>query len=165
MASRRREAGIHVSGPRTERLAVDSLRRYEGRMIDPAKFLSRLLLVLILLPLADCAGGTSSADLAPAAPQAEAPPAEPAPSAPANAKKSKSRNAKAAPPAATEPAPAPAPASTQVTGPVVMTPEKIKADCWMKYEEDKKIKNIDQRLALVEKCIDETSRNQPPQRN
>jgi len=140
------------------------VRRYEGRMIDPAKFLSRVLLVLILLPLADCAGGTSSADLAPAAPQqAEAPPAEPAPSAPANAKKSKSRNAKAAP-AAAEPA-APAPASIQVTGPVLMTPEKIKADCWMKYEEDKKIKNIDQRLALVEKCVDDATRNQPPQRN
>jgi len=141
------------------------VRRYEGRMIDSAKFLSRLLLVLILLPLADCAGGTSSADLAPAAPQqAEAPPAEPPPSAPANAKKSKSRNAKAAAPVGPEPA-APPPASSQVTGPVVMTPEKIKADCWMKYEEDKKIKNIDQRLALVEKCVDDTTRNQPPQRN
>ena len=147
---------------------MDGLRRYEGRMIDSArplaKFLSRLLLVLILLPLADCAGGTSSADLAPAAPQqAEPPPAEPPPGAP-TAKRSKSRNAKAAPAAPAEPA-APPPASTQVTGPVVMTPEKIKADCWMKYEEDKKIKNIDQRLALVEKCVDEASRNQPPQRN
>jgi hypothetical protein len=135
-------------------------------MVDSAKFLSRILLVLILLPLADCAGGTSSADLAPAAPQqAEPPPAEPAPAAPANAKRSKSRNAKAAAPAPQEPAAAPAPTSSRVTGPVVMTPEKIKADCWMKYEEDKKIKNIDQRLALVEKCVDETSRTQSPQRN
>jgi hypothetical protein len=42
-----------------------------------------------------------------------------------------------------------------------MTPEQAKADCWMKYEEDKKIKNIDQRLALVEKCVDTTMRGQP----
>ena len=34
----------------------------------------------------------------------------------------------------------------------------------MKFENDKKIKNVDARLALVEKCIDETSRRQPPQR-
>ena len=45
-----------------------------------------------------------------------------------------------------------------------MTPEKAKADCWMKYESDKKIKNIDQRLALVEKCVDDTMRNQLVQR-
>jgi ABC-type glycerol-3-phosphate transport system substrate-binding protein len=42
-----------------------------------------------------------------------------------------------------------------------MTPEQAKADCWMRYEEDKKIKNIDQRLALVEKCVDTTMRGQP----
>jgi hypothetical protein len=41
-----------------------------------------------------------------------------------------------------------------------MTPEKAKADCWMKYEEDKKVKNIDQRLTLVEKCVDDTMRGQ-----
>ena len=41
-----------------------------------------------------------------------------------------------------------------------MTPEKAKADCWMKYEGDKKIKNIDQRLSLVEKCVDDTMRGQ-----
>ena len=45
-----------------------------------------------------------------------------------------------------------------------MTPEKAKADCWMKYESDKKIKNIDQRLALVEKCVDDTLRGQLAQR-
>jgi hypothetical protein len=42
-----------------------------------------------------------------------------------------------------------------------MTPEQAKADCWMRYEEDKKVKNIDQRLALVEKCVDTTMRGQP----
>ena len=141
-------------------MIIDSAR-------SSAKFISRILLVLALVPLAGCAGGNSSADLAPAAPAA-APEPEPAPAAPATAKKSgkASRNAKAAPGATPPQAPAPAPGpSTQVTGPVVMTPEKIKADCWMKYEDDKKIKNIDQRLALVEKCVDETTRNQPPQRN
>jgi hypothetical protein len=58
---------------------------------------------------------------------------------------------------AAAPAPPPPP-----QGP--MTPEKVKAECWMKYEGDKKIKNIDQRLALVEKCVDETSRGQLVQR-
>jgi len=114
-------------------LAGTATRRYEGRMTSLAKLPSCLLILASLAPLAGCAGGNSSANLAPAAPQ----------------------------PAA---APAPAP-STQITGPVVQTPEKIKADCWMKYEEDKKIKNLDQRLALVEKCVDEATRNQPPQRN
>lgn len=45
-----------------------------------------------------------------------------------------------------------------------MTPEKAKTECWMKFEGDNKIKNIDQRLALVEKCVDETMRNQLVQR-
>lgn len=41
-----------------------------------------------------------------------------------------------------------------------LTPEEAKTQCWMKYEGDKKIKNIDQRLGLVEKCVDETMRGQ-----
>jgi len=86
----------------------------------------RLLSVCTLLALSACAGGNSSADLAPAAPPAQ--------------------QAAAAPPQ--EP----------------MTPEKAKTDCWMKYEGDKKIKNIDQRLALVEKCVDDTLRGQLVQR-
>ena len=66
-----------------------------------------------------------------------------------------------------------APAAPQPAAPAVaaapppqepMTPEKAKADCWMKYENDKKIKNIDQRLTLVEKCVDETMRGQLAQR-
>jgi hypothetical protein len=64
--------------------------------------------------------------------------------------------APSAQPTAAQPATAPAPAAPK--GP--MTPEQAKADCWMKYEEDKKIKNIDQRLALVEKCVDTTMRGQ-----
>jgi hypothetical protein len=75
-----------------------------------------------MLALSGCAGGTGSADLAPAA---------------------------ASQPAAVAPAPQEA-----------MTPEKAKTNCWMKYEGDKKIKNIDQRLSLVEKCVDDTMRGQ-----
>jgi hypothetical protein len=64
---------------------------------------------------------------------------------------------------AAEPAAAPAAAAPAAPkGP--MTPEQAKADCWMRYEEDKKVKNIDQRLALVEKCVDTTMRGQPAAR-
>jgi len=129
-------------------------------MIRITALLSRRLVAAAALSLvAGCAGGNSSADLAPAAPQqAEAPPTQ----------TSQSPAASPAPPR-----PAPAGRSTQAAAPpappppepdVVLTPEKIKADCWMKFENDKKIKNVDARLALVEKCIDETSRRQPPQR-
>ena len=41
-----------------------------------------------------------------------------------------------------------------------LTPEEAKTQCWMKYEGDKKVKNIDQRLGLVEKCVDDTLRGQ-----
>jgi hypothetical protein len=70
--------------------------------------------------------------------------------------------APSAQPTGAQPAAAPAPAPATPKGP--MTPEQAKADCWMKYEEDKKIKNIDQRLALVEKCVDTTMRGQPAAR-
>ena len=63
-------------------------------------------------------------------------------------------------------APPPQPSATAPAPPPQepMTPEKAKADCWMKYESDKKVKNIDQRLVLVEKCVDDTMRNQLVQR-
>jgi len=111
---------------RSRLMASALLRRYERSMM--AKSL-RTLSACMLLALSACAGGNTSADLAPAAApqQTAAAPAAPPPSEP-------------------------------------LTPEKAKADCWMKYEGDKKIKNIDQRLALVEKCVDETKRNQPVQR-
>ena len=65
------------------------------------------------------------------------------------------RAKQAAPAAAPVPAPAPQ---------VALTPEEVKAQCWMKYENDKRIKNIDARLQLVEKCVADTSRGQPPAR-
>ena len=59
---------------------------------------------------------------------------------------------------AAQPATATAPATPAPKG--AMTPEEAKTQCWMKYEGDKKIKNIDQRLSLVEKCVDDTMRGQ-----
>ena len=56
-----------------------------------------------------------------------------------------------------EPPPPPAPQAA-------LTPEEVKAQCWMKFENDKRIKNLDARAALVDKCINETSRGQPPAR-
>lgn len=58
------------------------------------------------------------------------------------------------------PTPAPQPAAAAPPPQAPMTPEKAKTNCWMKYEGDKKIKNIDQRLSLVEKCVDDTMRGQ-----
>lgn len=57
-------------------------------------------------------------------------------------------------PAAQQAAPAAPPARS------ALTPEEAKTQCWMKYEGDKKVKNIDQRLSLVEKCVDDTLRGQ-----
>src|SRR3982751_535361 len=54
--------------------------------------------------------------------------------------------------------PATAPAAPASRG--AITPEEAKTQCWMKYEGDKKVKNIDQRLVLVEKCVDDTLRGQ-----
>ena len=62
------------------------------------------------------------------------------------------------------PAPAPQPvAQAAPSGPppkAALTPEEAKTQCWMKYESDKRVKNIDARLILVEKCVDETMRGQ-----
>ena len=87
--------------------------------------------------LGGCAQSNSSAEIAASAPAAP-PPAQ-----------------SAAPP----PAPAPAPAKK-----AALTPEEAKGQCWMKYENDRRAKGIDERLKLVEKCVDDTLRNQPPPR-
>jgi hypothetical protein len=62
-------------------------------------------------------------------------------------------------PAAPQPA-AQAAAPSAPPPKAALTPEEAKAQCWMKYESDKKMKNIDQRLTLVEKCVDDTMRGQ-----
>ena len=121
--------------------------------------ISRALIVAaVVASLADCAGGTSSADIAPTA---APPPVDPAPQSsvqqqPLSPPPTPAGRAKQAGPAA-----APPPAPTQQAA---LTPEEVKAQCWMKYENDKRIKNIDARLQLVEKCISDTSRGQPPAR-
>lgn len=97
------------------------------------------LVICALTILTACAQSNTSADLA-----AAAPPPPPAPGAPAQA-------VAAAPPPASATAPEPK---------VALTPEEAKGQCWMKYENDKKVKNIDARLILVEKCVDDTMRGQ-----
>ena len=60
------------------------------------------------------------------------------------------------------PAPQPAVQAAPSAPPpkAALTPEEAKTQCWMKYESDKRVKNIDARLILVEKCVDETLRGQ-----
>lgn len=89
-----------------------------------------MLSALGALALAACAQGNTSADLAPAA---------------------------APQPAAVQAAPAPA---APPPPKAALTPEEAKGQCWMKYENDKKAQNIDVRLKLVEKCVDDTLRGQ-----
>ncbi len=89
------------------------------------------------LALGGCAQSNSSAEIAAPRLPAAPPPAQ----------------------SAAPPAPAPAPAKQ-----AALTPEQAKGQCWMKYENDRRAKNIDERLKLVEKCVDDTMRNQPPQR-
>lgn len=139
-------------------MAPASARRYEGCMIgNRYRVLST---AFALSALAACAQSNSSADLSAAAP----PPPEPqvveaAPPPPP------------APPGRTKSAAAPA-GRTQQAGPaaapppeqqVALTPEEAKGKCWMRYENDKRAKNIDDRLKLVEKCVDDTMRGRPPQ--
>ena len=48
----------------------------------------------------------------------------------------------------------PTAAQAQREQPTPASPENIKAQCWMKYDKERKL-TIDQRLALVEKCVAE----------
>jgi hypothetical protein len=90
----------------------------------------QFIIACLLTALAACAQSNTSADLSPAAPQ----------------------------PAAVQPSP---PQQTAAPPPkAALTPEEAKTQCWMKYESDKRVKNIDARLVLVEKCVDDTLRGQ-----
>lgn len=53
----------------------------------------------------------------------------------------------------------PTTAYAQREAPTPPSPENIKAQCWMKYDKDRKL-TIDQRLALVEKCVAERNAGQ-----
>jgi len=50
----------------------------------------------------------------------------------------------------------PATAYAQREAPTPVSPENIKAQCWMKYDKERKL-SLDQRLVLVEKCVAERS--------
>ncbi len=39
--------------------------------------------------------------------------------------------------------------------PVPTTPEQAKTQCWMRYENKSAPRDLDKRMALVDKCIDE----------
>jgi hypothetical protein len=49
---------------------------------------------------------------------------------------------------------APVPQAT----PQSLTPEQINAECWMTVEGNKKVRDIDQRLKLVDKCVEERTK-------
>jgi hypothetical protein len=134
-------------------VAHAAIRRYEGGMIETRFRIPRkLIAALALVALAGCAGSTSSSDLSPATPEpqiAAAPPAaQPSPPAPPAPAGRATQTAPAAPP----------PPAKQAA----LTPEEAKGKCWMRYENDRRAKSIDERLKLVEKCVDDTMRNQPP---
>jgi hypothetical protein len=137
-------------------MAPASARRYEGHMI--ANSCRVLFTACALTALAACAQSNSSAELSAAPPPPEPQAAEAPP--PASAPPSRTKSAAAPAGRASQGAPAapPPPPARQAA----LTPEEVKAQCWMKYENDKHVKNIDDRLKLVEKCVDDTSRNQPP---
>ncbi|HLL27192.1 MAG TPA: hypothetical protein VKT73_06030 [Xanthobacteraceae bacterium] len=46
--------------------------------------------------------------------------------------------------------------------PVPTTAEQAKTQCWMKYENKSAPRDLDKRLALVDKCIDEKMKLMPP---
>jgi hypothetical protein len=95
------------------------------------QMIARAVLIACAFALAACAQSNTSADLSAAAPQQPS----------------------AVQPSTPQPAAAPPPKAA-------LTPEEAKTQCWMKYESDKRVKNIDARLALVEKCVDDTMRGQ-----
>jgi hypothetical protein len=53
----------------------------------------------------------------------------------------------------------PAAALAQREAPTPASPENIKAQCWMKYDKERKL-SLDQRLALVEKCVQQRQAEQ-----
>jgi type IV secretory pathway VirB10-like protein len=140
-------------------MAPASSRRYEGRMIGNS-FRVSIRVVSAACMLTACAQSNSSADLSAAAPPPEPqvieaePPPPPAPPGRTKSAAAPASRAKQAAPAAPSP-----PATVQAA----LTPEEAKGKCWMRYENDKRAKNIDDRLKLVEKCVDDTMRGKPPQ--
>ena len=69
------------------------------------------------------------------------------------------------PEAGVQPAPQEIPRGERVIGhqdepAEVLTPEKARAQCWMRYEKDKAAKNLDAKIVLVDRCVAEKLRSQ-----
>jgi len=98
----------------------------------------RAFAVTVVAALAGCADGNVMGQLTPAGGAAAPPPAA----------------AHAAAPAAVPPAP-------KQTMQEAM--QQARAECWMKTEGDKTARDIDRRVKLVEKCVDDKMKAQPAQ--
>jgi hypothetical protein len=94
--------------------------------------------VMAVAALAGCADGKVAGQLTPAGAIAAPPPAA----------------AHAAAPAAVPPPPKP---TTQEAM------QQARAECWMKTESDRAARDIDRRVKLVEKCVDDKMTAQPAQ--
>jgi hypothetical protein len=106
----------------------------------------RVATLLLCLTLAACAGAGGKLPGEQPVPEAAIAPAAtgapmPAP-APANAPAAGARSAARS-------APAPSPAAAP--GPDVLTQARV--DCWMKVEHQKGLRDIDRRIAFVDKCV------------
>jgi len=119
----------------------------------------RVATLLLCLALAACAGAggklpgeqpVPEAAIAPAATSAPAPAPTPAP-APAAAKPPTAGASPAAQAAATRSPAAP-------SDPDILTQARV--DCWMKVEHQKGLRNIDRRIAFVDKCVDDAVKAQ-----
>jgi hypothetical protein len=95
----------------------------------------RIAILLMCLTLAGCAGAGG-----------KLPGEQPAPAAAASAAPSGARPAASAQAAS-------APAAVVEVGPDVLTQARV--DCWMKVEHQKGLRNIDKRIAFVDKCVDD----------
>jgi hypothetical protein len=49
--------------------------------------------------------------------------------------------------------------------PVPTSVEQVRTQCWMRYEGPKQVKNLDEKMKLVDKCIDEKMKLLPPTAN
>jgi hypothetical protein len=83
----------------------------------------------LFLFLSACAGGAGLTPSAPPGPEAAAPTAGPA-------------------------APAPAPAPTRPAD-AALTTEQLNTECWMRADADRRLPDIDARLAYVKRCVAE----------
>jgi len=113
----------------------------------------RVATLLLCLALAACAGAGGKLPGERPAPEADIPPAAASapPPAPAAAKPPAVGASPAAQAAATR---SPAAASD----PDILTQARV--DCWMKVEHQKGLRNIDRRIAFVDKCVDDAVKAQ-----